>query len=143
MDKVKASTVAGGVAGMVGGVLRKYLCAIVRDVLLTTRKGGPKNIVPGIICFSVFGGAGQLLVNVIGWKPSTESATEGFLKSKWSPVTFLADEDYQKILEEKLLRVEVEIAIVDDNIKELREAEQLSKKQPAVQDPQASPKGHK
>ncbi|KAK0646545.1 hypothetical protein B0T16DRAFT_458452 [Cercophora newfieldiana] len=111
-DKVKASTVAGGVAGMVGGVLR-----------------GPKNIVPGIICFSVFGGAGQLLANAINWKPSSESTTEGFLKSKWSPVTFLPDEEYQKILKEKLLRVEVEIAIVDDNIKELRTAEEQSKKQ--------------
>jgi hypothetical protein len=91
-----------------------------------------------MIFFSLFGGAGQLVANAIDWKPSSESATEGFLKSKWSPVTFLTDEEYEKILEEKLLRVEVEIAIVDDNIKELRTAEESAKKQPTVQDSKGS-----
>lgn len=117
-DKVKASTIAGGIAGMVGGVIR-----------------GPKNIVPGMICFSLFGCLGQVAANAVNWKPSTQPATEGFLKSKWSPVTFLTDEEYEKILEEKLLRVEVEIAIVNDNIKELREAEEQARKQPETGEP--------
>ncbi|KAK4456232.1 hypothetical protein QBC34DRAFT_13127 [Podospora aff. communis PSN243] len=121
VDKVKASTFAGGVAGMVGGVLR-----------------GPKNIVPGMIFFSLFGGAGQLAANAINWNTNPEeSATEGFLKSKWSPVTFLTDEEYQKILEEKLLRVDVEIALVDDNINELRAAEEQSRKPTAAKDSNA------
>lgn len=38
-------------------------------------------------------------------------------------MTFLSDKEYETILEEKLLRVEAEIAVVDDNIKELRDNE--------------------
>ncbi|KAK0623491.1 hypothetical protein B0T14DRAFT_179959 [Immersiella caudata] len=119
VDKLKASALAGGIAGTVGGAIR-----------------GPKNIMPGMIFFSLFGGAGQLVVNAISWntKPDDESATESFLKSKWSPVTFLTDEEYRKILDEKLLRVDVEIALVDDNIKELRAAEGQSKKQTPTND---------
>ena len=105
-------------------------------------KGGPKNIVPGMIFFSLFGGAGQLAANAINWNTNPEeSATEGFLKSKWSPVTFLTDDEYQKILEEKLLRVDVEIALVDDNIKELRAAEEQSKKQTPAKDTKVSEAG--
>lgn len=47
----------------------------------------------------------------------------GILGSKYSPLTFLSDKEYETILEEKLLRVEAEIAVVDDNIKELRDNE--------------------
>ncbi len=81
--------------------------------------------------FSIFGGGGQFLANAIDWKPRLASETQpkGFLHSKWSPVTFLSDQEYEKILEEKLLRVEVEIALVDENIKELREAEQEAAQQ--------------
>lgn len=42
--------------------------------------------------------------------------------ARWSPLTQLSDQDYEKILEEKLLRVEADIAVIDDHIKELREA---------------------
>jgi len=94
-----------------------------------------------MIFFSLFGGAGQLVANAIDWTPK-DPAAGGFLKSKWSPVTFLSDEEYEKILEEKLLRVEVEIAIVDDNIKELLAAEERSNKGPTVQDPKVPEKGH-
>ncbi|KAK1751614.1 hypothetical protein QBC47DRAFT_390554 [Echria macrotheca] len=116
-EKVKASAVAGGFAGMVGGAIR-----------------GPKNIVPGVIMFSLFGGAGQMIANAITWRPSSEPS-KGFLRSKWSPVTYLSDQEYEKILREKLLRVDAEIAVVDDTIREIREAqshpsEQLDKKDP-------------
>lgn len=43
-----------------------------------------------------------------------------YLASRWSPVTPLTDRQYEKILEEKLLRLDAEIAIVNDNIQEIR-----------------------
>lgn len=53
----------------------------------------------------------------------------GILGSKYSPLTFLSDKEYETILEEKLLRVEAEIAVVDDNIKELRDNEAAAAQQ--------------
>jgi hypothetical protein len=74
--------------------------------------------------FSVFGGFGQALVNAFEGKTSNPGQNQGFLHSRWSPVTPLTDDDYKKMLEEKLLRVEADIAIIDDHIKTLRESDQ-------------------
>jgi hypothetical protein len=35
---------------------------------------------------------------------------------KWSPMEVLTDERYEEMLQEKLLKIEVEIALVDDRI---------------------------
>jgi hypothetical protein len=75
-----------------------------------------------------------MIANAITWRPSSEPS-KGFLRSKWSPVTYLSDQEYEKILQEKLLRVDAEIAVVDDTIREIRGAqsrpsEQLDKKDP-------------
>ncbi|KAK1827218.1 hypothetical protein QBC39DRAFT_362273 [Podospora conica] len=119
VDKLKVSTAAGGFAGMVAGALR----------------GSSKNIVYGTAAFSLWGGAGQLLMNAFGVGTRKESDAKsdehrgGLLGSKYSPLTFLSDKEYETILEEKLLRVEAEIAVVDDNIKELRDNEARKAKQ--------------
>lgn len=41
-------------------------------------------------------------------------------KSWWSPMQVLSDEDYEKMMQEKLLRVEADIAMIDDKIAALR-----------------------
>lgn len=41
-------------------------------------------------------------------------------KSRWSPMQVLSDEDYEKVMQEKLLRVEADIAMIDDKIAALR-----------------------
>jgi hypothetical protein len=74
--------------------------------------------------FSLFGAGGQVIANwratrIANAAPKTSS---GFW-SKWSPIKPLSDRDYEHILEEKLLRVEADIALIDDRIKELRESE--------------------
>jgi hypothetical protein len=43
-----------------------------------------------------------------------------FAEKPWSPMTVLTDEKYEDLLNEKLLKIEVEIALIDDKIKELR-----------------------
>ncbi|KAK0738466.1 hypothetical protein B0T18DRAFT_422097 [Schizothecium vesticola] len=119
IDKLKVSTAAGGFAGMVAGALR----------------GASKNIIYGTIAFSCWGGVGQLVMNAFGaaaGKASENKSDEprgGILGSKYSPLTFLSDKEYETILEEKLLRIEAEIAVVDDNIKELRDNEAKVAKQ--------------
>jgi hypothetical protein len=43
-----------------------------------------------------------------------------YLASRWSPVTPLTDRQYEKMLEEKLLKIDAEISIINDNIQEIR-----------------------
>lgn len=81
-------------------------------------------MLPGALMFSLFGAGGQAVAN---WRaaraanaPPTPSKR---FWARWSPFTRLSDRDYEKILEERLLRVEVDIAMVDDHIRELRESE--------------------
>ncbi|KAK4189533.1 hypothetical protein QBC35DRAFT_359004, partial [Podospora australis] len=108
-QKIKGSAVAGGLAGTVGGLIR-----------------GPRNILPGAIMFSLLGAGGQVFGNRRAARLEAEGANpdknKGFWNSKWSPVKSLSDDDYVKLLEEKLLRVEAEIAIVSDHIKDLQGA---------------------
>ncbi|KAM7184319.1 hypothetical protein V8F33_013043 [Rhypophila sp. PSN 637] len=120
-EKVKASAIAGVCAGTAGGLIR-----------------GPKNIVPGAIFWSLFGAGGQAALNA--WYKRRAEAGEkkesgGFLASKWSPLKKLSDEEYEMIIQEKLLGVEAEMAMLDDQINELR----AGKAQRASQ--QASEKG--
>lgn len=42
--------------------------------------------------------------------------------SKWIPLRTLSDQEYRGMLEEKLLSVEAEIALIDDKIQELEKA---------------------
>jgi hypothetical protein len=78
--------------------------------------------------FSLFGAGGQAIAN---WRAervanAPPAPQEGFW-SRWSPVTPISDQDYEKILEERLLRVEADIALINDRIQELREAESRKK----------------
>ncbi|PKS13277.1 hypothetical protein jhhlp_000048 [Lomentospora prolificans] len=110
-DKIKASALAGGTAGMVGGLLR-----------------GPRNIVPGAIVFTIFGAAGQGIANKLTqWKTAEEGAEgSNWLRSKYSPLRKLTDEEYEAFIGEKMLKIEAEIALIDDKISELR-AEAVAK----------------
>ncbi|KAL8805228.1 MAG: hypothetical protein Q9182_002103 [Xanthomendoza sp. 2 TL-2023] len=125
-DRIYPSTLAGGVTGgTIGGLLR-----------------GRANIIPGLIMFSIFGFTGQHLYNTLDARHQSRSATPAsknivgddatnlasngtrpveprwkrILNSKWSPMKVLSDEEYEKILREKLVRVEAELVMVDDDI---------------------------
>ncbi|KAI8298183.1 hypothetical protein K4K61_011915 [Colletotrichum sp. SAR11_59] len=104
-SKVKASAVAGGTAGMVGGLIR-----------------GPKNIIPGIIVFSIVGGAGQAIVNRTQQVSPDAKEKKSFFESSWSPLKKLSDDEYRDMLDEKMLKIDAEIALIDDKIADLRAA---------------------
>jgi hypothetical protein len=79
--------------------------------------------------FAIFGAAGQALYNVADGRNSelAENAVSkkkpSFFKSKWSPMKALSNSEYENILKEKLLRVNAQIALVDENIEALRAQE--------------------
>ncbi|KAI2785271.1 hypothetical protein F4815DRAFT_440503 [Daldinia loculata] len=111
-DLVKSSGVAGGVAGMIGGMFR-----------------GPKNIMPGILVFGTAGTAGAYLAQLFKSQSKDDSkAKSGWLDSKWSPLKRLSDKEYEEKLEEKILRINAEISIIDDNIAALRASSGASTK---------------
>jgi len=124
-DKVMASGVAGGVAGLSGAMLRSR-----------------RNILPGILVFSVLGAGSSLISQQY---PSTSSPSNpadsqsqhpsrkdtsssssssgsggGILGWKYSPMTRISDHEYVHRLEERLLRVDAEIAIIDETIAGLK-----------------------
>ncbi|KAI0381010.1 hypothetical protein F5Y04DRAFT_89772 [Hypomontagnella monticulosa] len=101
-DYVKASGVAGGVSGMVGGMFR-----------------GPRNIIPGILFFGTVGATGQYVSQRFKSK-SQDDSKSSWLDSKWVPLKRLTDREYEEKLEEKILRIDAEISIIDENIASLR-----------------------
>jgi hypothetical protein len=81
--------------------------------------------VPGAIVFALFGAAGQALYNRADARHSEQNlasvdAEKTWYNSKWSPVKVLSDKEYETILQEKLLRVEAELAILVENLEALR-----------------------
>lgn len=112
-DLVKASGVAGGVSGMVGGMFR-----------------GPRNIIPGVLFFSTVGATGTYLSQRFknNSKHDESKPKSSWLDSKWSPMKRLSDKDYEEKLEEKILRINAEIAIIDENIASLRSSKNSSTK---------------
>ncbi|KAI1638894.1 hypothetical protein F4809DRAFT_224038 [Biscogniauxia mediterranea] len=104
-DFVKANGVAGGVTGMIAGMLR-----------------GRSNILPGMIVFSALSSTGSFLFQK--WKTREPKLAPGWIDSRWSPMKRLSDKEYEEKLSEKLLRLDAEIAIIDENIESLKASRQ-------------------
>jgi hypothetical protein len=88
--------------------------------------------------FSLLGLCGQTVFNAVDASRKERAADEvverqslmkRIANARWSPMQNLSDEQYVSMLKEKLLSVEVEIAVIDDKISELRGAETKSKEQ--------------
>ncbi|KFY35220.1 hypothetical protein V494_06103 [Pseudogymnoascus sp. VKM F-4513 (FW-928)] len=107
--KISASALAGSVSGGIGGLLRSR-----------------KNIIPGSLIFASLGALGQAVYNYAdsreGPKETEKGKEGGWMAGKWSPVKTLSDEEYGGILEERLLRVNAEIALLDESIEEVGRA---------------------
>ena len=83
--------------------------------------------------FSLFGLIGQAAINrmvaqrleaaSVGLPnpSSSESFWRRMAESKWAPFQVLSDEEYEAMLSERLLRVNAELAIIDEKIEKLRE----------------------
>lgn len=89
--------------------------------------GGPTKILPSIGLFSVLGAGGQLIANNIAAKPpKPANQDDSWLGSSWSPLKKLTDQEYIHMLEEKRLRFDADIALIDERIAELRQSREAS-----------------
>ena len=91
---------------------------------------GPSNVIPGVIVFSAFGAIGQVTYNAAQQPRATESSENTELnllqrigQSRFVPFTVLSDEEYEATLKEKLVRIEAQVALLDDDIKRLEAQE--------------------
>ncbi|RDW94917.1 hypothetical protein BP5796_00680 [Coleophoma crateriformis] len=128
-EKVSASAIAGGVGGAAGGLLR-----------------GRGNILPGAIMFALCGATGQALYNrADARQPAPEadgqqqkSLQDSWLNSKWSPMKVLTDKEYEAMMQEKLLRVNADIALIDEKIASLQDQELAALGKPAGKAPDSN-----
>ncbi len=113
-DLIKASTLSGAVSGgIIGAVTR-----------------GRANVLPGMIMISSFGFLGQVIYNKISApreKPHVPG--DGFWmrmgRKSWFPARVMTDQEYADLLKEKMLKLDVEISIIDDRIAALRKQQAL------------------
>ena len=94
--------------------------------------------------FTLFGYLGQTIYTTLDARHSAQVASdaqavaegkekvgkrfwERIAEMKWSPLTVLSDGDYAIVLKEKLLRLEAEIASVDEEVEKMRGEEQRMK----------------
>ena len=102
--------------------------------------------------FTLFGYLGQTVYNALDARHSEQVAIdiqaaaqgktndgkrfwERIAEMKWSPLTAVSDEDYGHLLKEKLLRVEAEIALVDEEVDRLRVEERRMKERQGKEPP--------
>lgn len=93
------------------------------DIYLLTRIGGPRNILPAIAVFSIFGASGQAIINTMATDDNAAALAKpksSWLDSKWSPVTSMTDAQYAAYIDDKILKLDVEIAMLDDKLAALR-----------------------
>lgn len=97
--------------------------------------------------FALLGATGQVIYNRADARQSAlveepkKSMKDSWLNSKWSPMKVLSDSEYEDMLREKLLRVNAEIALIDENIERLRVQErEMMARQGSDSQTQAGPK---
>ncbi|KAF2859960.1 hypothetical protein K470DRAFT_217922 [Piedraia hortae CBS 480.64] len=110
-DYTASSILAGGISG-----------ALVASI---TR--GRRNVLPATFMWSLIGGLGQIthdaLFNSVEEPQAKESFWKRVAQSKWSPVRVMSDKEYADVLREKIVKLDAEISLVDDEIAALRRQE--------------------
>lgn len=112
-QEVACSTVAGSLTGGINGAFRSR-----------------SNILPGAIVLGLLGFAGQYGYNVFSGRTTSESEKgsllQRFAAMKWVPLKSLSNQEYENMLNEKILSTEAEIAIIDERIAALRSSQDCS-----------------
>ena len=96
--------------------------------------GGRANVIPGLICFSIFGLAGQAAYNAIDASDlpydDGPGLLERWLNSRYFPVKRIPHDDYKSMMNEKLIRVEAEMALIDEEIDRVKALERDQQDEP-------------
>lgn len=86
------------------------------------------------------GCVGQVIYNRLYARPAAvvEGPQEGFWQrmanKSWTPLTYVSNEEYAEMLREKMMKIDVEVAILDEKMDALRkiQAGEQDEEQPAV-----------
>jgi hypothetical protein len=113
-----ATALAGGLSGGMTGLIFR----------------GRRNVIPGAIMWTIFGASGQYLYNRWASSPrQVDTAGPNFWQrmsdKSWTPFKVLTNEEYAAMLREKMLKVEVEISILDDKMTALKEQQKNEESQ--------------
>jgi hypothetical protein len=98
--------------------------------LTNTPPGGRSNALPGFLVWGLLGLSGQYAYNYADAAHTSNvlasqtaepqpSLTDKLFRSKWNPIKKLTDVEYEGMLEAKLLAVNAELAITNEQIAEL------------------------
>lgn len=124
-DRVKVSAIAGSTTGALTGLFRTlHTNPLLHDQFSNIFSGGPSKIVPSVILWGLLGAGGQLVVNRVAAAKSRPQKDGDNWLTTLSPLKKLTDQEYLDMMDEKILRVEADIALIDDRITELRKQEQ-------------------
>jgi hypothetical protein len=88
-----------------------------------SRTGG--KFVPGLVVFSFLGYVGQSSWNMVERRrlesdgAPSKSILQRMADSKWIPLRVLSDDEFKHLLNEKLLSIEAEIALLDEKIADM------------------------
>jgi hypothetical protein len=88
--------------------------------------GKSKAVPSSMFVYGLAAGGGQVAVNLIAGQRRVDEEQRGrsWFSSPWSPLQKLSDEEYVSMMQEKILRVDADIALIDDRIAKLREKQQ-------------------
>ncbi len=82
-----------------------------------------------VIIFTLLGSSGQAIYSRMDSSRTDTSDVNltprpsllaRFAEARWSPMQNLSDEQYEDLLKEKLLRIDAEIALIDERIEDLQ-----------------------
>jgi hypothetical protein len=81
--------------------------------------------------FTLFGAGGQHVYNKWTAAPTAEPKKNFWKRmsdKSWTPFKVLTNEEYAEMLKEKILKLDVEIAVLDDKIASLKEQQKEEEK---------------
>ncbi|KAL7273052.1 hypothetical protein RUND412_004110 [Rhizina undulata] len=121
LERIYISGISGAVTGCTLGLLLR----------------GRSNAIPGAMVWGLLGMGGQYAYNLADTRRTEDvikqqsvsqvqqegpapSLWERYLRSRWSPVKPLTHEEYENLIKEKLLAVEADIAIMNEEIEKLK-----------------------
>ena len=86
---------------------------------------GRRNVLPGALVFGVLGFTGQHMYDKRpspnAWSNNADSvALSNVTRGSWYPLKPLTDKEYEEMLQEKILRAESQIAILEEDIRDLQ-----------------------
>lgn len=139
-QELRYSAFAGSLSGAINGAFREP--ATTKHTSSTnTFTGSRSNIVPGAIMMGLLGMAGQGGYNALSTSRDEEQGPRRPLMarladSRWMPLKNLSDEQYEEMLSAKLIKVEVEISLIDEKIATLHATQSTTPILNAVDDKQ-------